>query len=511
MSNVTPKKKTWIIITAIVLSVVITGACVWIATWNWLQYQKGIALIERKEFHAALEIFEDLGSYSNAEIWVQQAHYELAALTRQQGDVLAAAAMYEALGDYEDSSQRALACYYAYAFVMKADMQYQIAYEYFLKAKDYSDAPLQSQKLCYDAGHDLFIQGKYNEAANFFSKLDADITDFGVQHFLTIDEAAEILDQQRQQGVKEISICIGEYDIVDVTLSAKNYLSSFCENYAYFEQDKTITIRIDSYYPGDKILNAHKTGDTTQLSDAEKDAYTLALKLVEQAKRESTTQLETELWLHDWLCEHVVYESPDMDVATEQYIALRQLTCVGALLDGKANCQGYTDAFYLLGNLAGFEVRRMFGVTEEGHCWNVVKLDGKWYIVDVTFDDLEGDNNWWYIYFNVPWDPDTYEIDGGPEVQPDLATEDNDEYSYYHSEKLYYTNFKNGCFELALKMRSDYEQLFTMKFEGSYTTQKVMSGLKEQLQKIFYGKAVLYCYCVEYNGDTYVFACLEKI
>ena len=83
---------------------------------------------------------------------------------------------------------------------------------------------------------------------------------------------------------------------------------------------------------------------------------------------------------------------------------------VGVLLDGIADCDGYSDAFYLLGNLAGFTVRLVHGTTNnpfEGnpnHMWNEIAMDGEWYAVDVTWDDYEDESrpfSPYCIYFNV--------------------------------------------------------------------------------------------------------------
>lgn len=65
----------------------------------------------------------------------------------------------------------------------------------------------------------------------------------------------------------------------------------------------------------------------------------------------------------------------------------------GALIDGKALCEGYARAFALLCNRQGIEnlyatgtVKRP-GVEDEEHMWNMVKLKGYWYNVDLTWDD----------------------------------------------------------------------------------------------------------------------------
>lgn len=61
-------------------------------------------------------------------------------------------------------------------------------------------------------------------------------------------------------------------------------------------------------------------------------------------------------------------------------------TIYGALVRKKALCEGYTKAFSYLCNLAGIENVIVTGETYVRHMWNMVKLNGNWYHVDVTWD-----------------------------------------------------------------------------------------------------------------------------
>lgn len=65
-------------------------------------------------------------------------------------------------------------------------------------------------------------------------------------------------------------------------------------------------------------------------------------------------------------------------------------TIYGALVQKKALCEGYAKAFSYLCNLAGIEntiVTGEISETEVMHMWNMVKLGGNWYHVDVTWDN----------------------------------------------------------------------------------------------------------------------------
>lgn len=79
----------------------------------------------------------------------------------------------------------------------------------------------------------------------------------------------------------------------------------------------------------------------------------------------------------------------------------------GALVGGQAICEGYAEAFQYVCEKAGIEAIIIVGATNgnppEPHEWNMVKLDGDWYQMDLTWDDPIGapSDTIVYDYFNV--------------------------------------------------------------------------------------------------------------
>ena len=163
---------------------------------------------------------------------------------------------------------------------------------------------------------------------------------------------------------------------------------AFC-NMEYDETTPDLKRAVMEDYPGARMLKAHASGDFSILNEEEKQALDIAVQVVEEAKAEAESDLMLELALHDWLCEKVTYDDSTRSVFSADYIP-PNLTAVGALLNGAANCQGYTDAFYVLGTLAGFNVDRQYcrGLNQgDFHVTNNIEINGKWSIVDVTYDD----------------------------------------------------------------------------------------------------------------------------
>lgn len=72
----------------------------------------------------------------------------------------------------------------------------------------------------------------------------------------------------------------------------------------------------------------------------------------------------------------------------------------GAIVEGRAVCEGYAKAFQLLSSRVGVECCTIRGQGDGiSHMWNLVNIDGSWYHVDATWDDTEDLIN--YEHFNV--------------------------------------------------------------------------------------------------------------
>lgn len=61
----------------------------------------------------------------------------------------------------------------------------------------------------------------------------------------------------------------------------------------------------------------------------------------------------------------------------------------GCLAEGAAKCEGYAKAFLYTARRAGFNVMNVTGTIngKENHVWNIAEVNGKYYHIDVTWDD----------------------------------------------------------------------------------------------------------------------------
>lgn len=95
------------------------------------------------------------------------------------------------------------------------------------------------------------------------------------------------------------------------------------------------------------------------------------------SKETDGSDYEKALWLHDWLLHQLDYDH-----------SLKWSSAESALTRKLGTCQAYESAYSKLLTAAGItnaETRD----TYDGHTWNAMKLDGKWYQVDCTWDDTK--------------------------------------------------------------------------------------------------------------------------
>lgn len=105
---------------------------------------------------------------------------------------------------------------------------------------------------------------------------------------------------------------------------------------------------------------------------------------------EDMSDTDKVLAINSYLCDSISYD----DKAAEQSLTKTgtftdSATVYGALVSHKGVCTAYAGTFQLLAKAMGLESIVVTGTLSgsQNHMWNKVKIDGNWYVVDVTSND----------------------------------------------------------------------------------------------------------------------------
>ena len=100
--------------------------------------------------------------------------------------------------------------------------------------------------------------------------------------------------------------------------------------------------------------------------------------------------------IYDYICKNVTYDYTNLD--NESYKL--KYTAYAALINNTSVCQGYANLLYRMLLEAGVDSRIVTGTSDnQGHAWNIVKLDGMYYYLDSTWDATRVQNGFEYGYF----------------------------------------------------------------------------------------------------------------
>lgn len=186
---------------------------------------------------------------------------------------------------------------------------------------------------------------------------------------------------------------------LDGTLTADEIKTVFYYYRADYPQHFWCAGSLEYQSLGDKVveLTLTYTMQGTTLKKARENFNAAVAKFLAVAAT-GRNEYERELLLHDALAKHIKYKS-----GTNAHDAY------GALVLGQAVCEGYARAFQYLLYQAGIQCLIAEGTSnnpdtnkKENHAWNVVRIDGQYYHVDLTWDDIDSaEVPVMYAYFNL--------------------------------------------------------------------------------------------------------------
>lgn len=229
--------------------------------------------------------------------------------------------------------------------------------------------------------------------------------------------------------------------------------------------------------------------DKDKIREHQKAMQARVEKLVRPAKDRS--DFEKEKYVHDFICENVRYDKLKKAYSHE---------IIGPLGQGVGVCEGIAKAVkVLLDALGVWCVIAICGNNPEKgikyrHTWNIVKINGVYYHLDVTFDNTLGQDGKEirYDYFNL--DDQQIFRDHEPLIAPAPACTDHDHF-YYKEKKLSFTK-QEDVYKRALQAAKK-GKVLTFHWRGGYFTREIFQELLELIRKA--GKEKNKTACLQVN------------
>lgn len=171
---------------------------------------------------------------------------------------------------------------------------------------------------------------------------------------------------------KDYTSCLDDVDTLSNSQSVLSNINSFVHPYNSFSSVET---QYDTL--GKVVIKVNKS-----YSEEEITAINNEVKKVIDAKGSSIIDTRDLIkTFHDYIINKTKYDSNRSDRKIVDY---KSDIAYGPLIEGYGLCGGYTDAMALF--LDYYDIPN-FKVISENHIWNAVKIDGKWYHLDLTWDD----------------------------------------------------------------------------------------------------------------------------
>ena len=148
----------------------------------------------------------------------------------------------------------------------------------------------------------------------------------------------------------------------------------------------------EDVYDHSAVLAAWRGGGRDSLTYKNRTIMDICFSVINSEIKSGMSEYDKELAIHDWIIARAEYDKETLSNAPDASPNPDNENPFGLLVGGVAICRGYTSTFQLFMDMLGIECITVDGTARETepHAWNMVRLDGEWYCVDVTWNDPLG-------------------------------------------------------------------------------------------------------------------------
>lgn len=158
-------------------------------------------------------------------------------------------------------------------------------------------------------------------------------------------------------------------DVMEALFNDHPELFYLDTNYSYKYNSNDMCIEITLNY-----------NDTIKNIDYNKKLFDEEVNRIVNEANKLTSNYDKEKYVYMALINKIEYDTN----------AIYNQSAFSALVIGRSVCAGYTRAFQLIMQKLNIPTYYVLGFAKEDHAWNIVKLNGEYYNVDITWDDTGG-------------------------------------------------------------------------------------------------------------------------
>jgi len=217
----------------------------------------------------------------------------------------------------------------------------------------------------------------------------------------TLEEAIAIIKSGQNDLAPEITMTIDEniYEklLGDPFINETGIKSLY---YVYNANTKTLVVKIAySRYAQIMALTINPGLANFYATDEAKDLNTQINGILSNILTADMNIYDKEKAVHDYIVSHYKFDTS----LTRYDLEHPSLSVAGLLYNQTGTCKAYAEMFNIMMTKLGIGAKMVYGSAGGNeHIWNMVRLSGNWYMVDVTWDDPVPDrgSEISYSYFN---------------------------------------------------------------------------------------------------------------
>ncbi len=230
-----------------------------------------------------------------------------------------------------------------------------------------SNEQMKKDKKAFITGENLYFNEEYNIYYTYLSSEGKKIYNQVYANALVYNKTFTTV---TKISTNELS------DVMEALFNDHPELFYLDTNYSYKYNSNGMCIEITLNY-----------NDTVNNIEYNKDVFEKEVNRIVNEANKLANDFEKEKYVYMALINEVDYDKS----------ANYNQSAFSALVVGKSVCAGYARAFQLIMQRLNIPTYYVLGFAKEEHAWNIVKLNGGYYNVDLTWDDTGGV----YKHFNL--------------------------------------------------------------------------------------------------------------